>query len=75
MEKFSKFVGAVVVGLSIIFLIALVFAFPTMWLWNWLMPMLFGVTKIGVLEALGVNLLTGILFRSSGSNKTSENGK
>lgn len=47
--------------------LTVVLALPTMWLWNWLMPALFGLTKIGFLQALGLNCLCAILFKSTGS--------
>ena len=56
-------------GVVLIAVIALVMALPTMWLWNWLMPLIFGLIKLNFWQALGVNLLTGILFKSSSSSK------
>ena len=50
---------AIVVGWA--FLISL----PVMWLWNWLMPMLFGLPTLTWVQALGLNLLCGFLFRTS----------
>ena len=52
-------------GIALIAILAIVFSFPTMWLWNWLMPTLFGLVKINWLQALGLNILSGILFRNS----------
>jgi hypothetical protein len=52
-----------VVGL--LFLSALLLAFPTYFLWNWLMPDIFGLGKINVLQALGLNFLSGILLKSN----------
>ena len=34
-----------------------------MWLWNWIAVSMFGAPYIGYWEALGLNLLTGLLFR------------
>lgn len=45
---------------------AFIFSLPIMWLWNWLMPMLFGLTEITWVQALGVGLLSGLLFRGGG---------
>jgi len=42
--------------------IATLIAFPTMWLWNWLMPDIFGLKVINFWQALGLNLLASILF-------------
>lgn len=55
--------GVIVVG--ILFGLSLLFALPTMILWNWLMPSIFGITKIGFWQAWGINFLSGILFKSS----------
>jgi len=40
-------------------------ALPTMLLWNWLMPEIFGLTKIGFWESLGLLFLTSFLFKGS----------
>lgn len=61
---------AIVVGTIVI--IAVIVALPTMWLWNWLMPVIFGIKQITFLQALGINLLTGILFGSRTSSGKSK---
>jgi hypothetical protein len=48
--------------LSIVALAATVFGFAVMWLWNWLMPALFGLHAIGYWQALGLLVLSKILF-------------
>ena len=57
-----------VVVIALIGLWAVLMALPTMLLWNWLMPELFHFKKIGFWQALGLNLLAGILFRSRSSS-------
>ena len=52
-----------VVGL--LFLYALLLAFPTMILWNWLMPNIFGLIQIDIFQAIGLNFLSGILLKSN----------
>lgn len=39
-----------------------VFGFVVMWLWNWLMPVLFGLHAISFWQALGLVVLSKILF-------------
>jgi hypothetical protein len=39
-----------------------VFGFVTMWLWNWLMPSIFGVQTIRFGQALGLLVLSRILL-------------
>lgn len=63
MEKFLTVLGAIL----LVAVLALIFAFPTMWLWNWLMPAIFGLCKITFWQALGINLFTSILFKNSSS--------
>ena len=68
--------GRIIEGLTAMFLIAgavvgiVVFVgalltLPVYLLWNWLMPKLFGLPSITLLQALGLNLLAGFLFKSS----------
>ncbi len=61
MELLIKIIGTILLGISL----ALLFTFPTMWLWNWLMPAIFGLIKISFWQALGLNLLCGLLFKDS----------
>lgn len=61
-----------VVGLFL--LNAIILAFPTMWLWNWLMPDIFGLVKIDLYQAMGINFLSGILFKTNISIKRENNG-
>ena len=39
------------------------FGFLTMWLWNWLMPTIFKLPTIGFWQAVGILVLSHILFR------------
>ena len=54
-----------------IIIYSLIVAIPTLLLWNWLMPLLFGLKEITLLQALGLNLLSSLLFKSTnfGGNK------
>ena len=49
---------------SFVALYAILLALPTMLLWDWVMPAIFGLPKITFFQALGLNLLCGFLFRS-----------
>jgi hypothetical protein len=40
-------------------------AFPTMVLWNWLIPKIFGLIQIDIFQAMGLNFLSGILLKSN----------
>jgi hypothetical protein len=54
---FSRSKDTVFVVLAI-----LIFALATMLLWNWLLPGLFGVPSINYLEAIGLMVLSRLLF-------------
>lgn len=62
-----------IVGLGVVALVivvALLISIPVMLLWNWLMPVIFGLKAISWLQALGISVLCGLLFKSpSGSSK------
>jgi hypothetical protein len=52
-------------GLKFLLFVALaatVFSFAVMWLWNWLMPAIFGLHAIRFWQALGLLVLSKILF-------------
>lgn len=66
--NFVETVGWIVIGIGIVFLLALIYTLPVWVLWNWLCPKLFNLSQISILEAFGLLLLTGFLFRSSGKS-------
>ena len=41
--------------------IALVLSVPMMLLWNWLMPFIFGLPKLTILQTLGLSLLINMI--------------
>lgn len=59
-----KTLGKFTVLVLLVGVLALILALPTMWLWNWLMPIIFGLTKITFWQALGLNLLSGTFFKN-----------
>jgi len=69
-----KAIEAFLIVIGLLLLSAILLAFPTMWLWNWLMPNIFGVMKIDLYQAMGINFLANILFKSNVSIKRENNG-
>jgi hypothetical protein len=61
MQALTAFV--VWVGLFVAFVILL--CIPVWLLWNWLMPTIFSLPEITLLQSLGIMLLSSILFKSS----------
>jgi len=56
-------------AILIIALVAVILGLPLMWLWNWLMPTIFNLPEITFWQALGLNALTTILFKSTPTTK------
>jgi hypothetical protein len=44
--------------------ISVLYAFPVMWFWNWLMPEIFGLKQITLMQAWGLSFLSGLLIKS-----------
>ena len=61
-----------ILGLVILFVFALVFSLPVMWLWNWLMPDLFNLPEISWVQAWGLSLLSGFLFKGTSTSISSK---
>lgn len=70
-----KFLAILTIYLGFFFTILLlsaVSALPVKWLWNDLMPDIFKLPQITFLQAWGLSLLSGFLFKSS-TTSTSKN--
>jgi len=66
MEAFIKIVS----GLLLILGLGLLLSLPVMWLWNYVMPDVFGLNEITFFQSVAINVLSGLLFqKSSSSNK------
>ena len=57
-------IAAFVLAVATLVGISLIMAVPTMLLWDWLMPELFGLKTITLFQAWGLNFLCGMLFKS-----------
>jgi len=64
-----KALEAILFVVGIFLLSAIIMGFPTMWLWNYVMPYVFGLTPITVYQAIALNFLSSILFKSNVSVK------
>jgi hypothetical protein len=56
---------AILLIVGLIVLAAILLALPLQLLWNWLMPTIFNLPMITFWQALGLNMLAGILFKSN----------
>jgi len=62
-------------GVLLFFVIAVVFGVAVMWLWNALMPDIFGLSQISYWQALGLVVLARVLFGGFGpQHKTHSHG-
>jgi hypothetical protein len=75
MPKWAKYTLYTILGIAGAFLLGLLFGNVIMWLWNWLMPSLFGLRTIGFWEGLGLFLLAKILFGFGGSSHSGDGDK
>ena len=77
----GEIAGIVIFGIIAITGLAILFGFVIMWLWNWLMPELFGLPLITYWQGVGLFILLKILLGGCGggggksSNKCDENRK
>ncbi len=58
-----KIIGWIAVGLVAAVALSLAVGLPVMWLWNWLMPTLFGLPLITFWQAVGLLILCHLLFK------------
>ena len=73
MDKVLLAVGAILFILALVTGLSLLFAFPIMWLWNYLFASqvtmtLFGTAKLAFWKAFWLNFLAGALFKSSSAS-------
>jgi hypothetical protein len=68
MDKFLAFVVLITGAIMVAMLISLLLAIPVMFLWNWIAVDLFHAPVIGWIQAWGLNLLAGFLFRTTVNN-------
>lgn len=68
--------GLIIFGIIAIIGLAILFGFVIMWLWNWLMPELFGLTTLTYWQAVGIFILFKILLGGfGGSSKSKSSSK
>jgi len=60
--KGLKIVGFIILGAIAAAFFAFIFGYFVMLLWNWLMPMIFGLTTITFWQAVGIVLLARLIF-------------
>lgn len=73
MDLFVKALVFVFAGVGAFIFLGLLFSLPVMWLWNaTLVPAIPGIAKIGWLQAWGILILCGLLFKPSSMSNNKE---
>lgn len=72
--KVLKIAGFVVLGIIGITFLALIFGIFVKWLWNALMPVIFGLPEIGFWQAVGLVVLGHIFFGGDHSHHYERSG-
>ena len=57
----SPTISIVFIGFVIFFTLGMLLSIPTCLLWNWLMPYIFGLPKLTLLESFGLSILISLL--------------
>lgn len=71
MNTLVKIVGLLAAAVGLIVFFGLLFSLPVMLLWNIaLVPAIPGLVEIGWLQAWGILILCGLLFKPTVSNKS-----
>jgi hypothetical protein len=66
-QQLTLLIGALLIG----FLASVVMAFPVKWLWNWLVPAIFGLPEVSAVQAWGIVFLLQLLVPKTRINKES----
>ena len=70
MDTIIKGAGVLVMAVALVCVIGMLFAWPLMMLWNsCLVPALPGIREIGWVQAWGIMIVCGLLFKNSVSTK------
>ena len=70
MEKFAVFVGTVVLAIAGVLLLSFLLSWPVFMLWNGcLVDAVTGVKEVTWLQAWGITILCGFLFKTTVNSK------
>ena len=70
MKTLAQIVGLLIAAVGVKVFFGLLFSLPVMWLWNLcLVPAIPGIKTIGWLQAWGILILCGLLFKPSESTE------
>lgn len=61
MQKLTTLLFALLLAAAVAFLASVIIAYPVKWLWNWLLPEIFGWKEISALQAWGLVFLLNLM--------------
>lgn len=61
---------AVLFVLLVFAIVCLLITVPVLYLWNWVMPIVFGLPVITFWQTLGLLILSGVFFKNPNFNKS-----
>ncbi len=62
-EGCAKLLVTILVMVAVWAIVSVLFAYPVMWLWNWLMPAIFNLPTITWTQGWGLMLLSSLLIK------------
>jgi len=71
MKNALDVIKVIIVGIVVAIIVALIMGYPIMWLWNFLMPDIFGLPPITILQAIALLVFFSLLFKASLTNSNS----
>lgn len=74
-KKYFTIAFKIFFGILAAIAFALLFGYVIMWLWNWLMPELFGLVEIGYWQAVGILVLAKLLFGGLGGHSSGKGNR
>lgn len=72
-KKYVTMAFKIFFGILAVIAFALLFGYIIMWLWNWLMPEIFGLTTLTYWQAVGVLVLGKLIFGGLGTGHSKNN--
>ena len=74
-KSIGEIIGMIIFGILAIAGLAILFGFGIMWLWNWLMPEIFGLTTLTYWQAVGLFILFKVLLGGCGGFGSKKSSK
>jgi hypothetical protein len=72
LSRGARIAGMTVLGVAAAAVFALVFGILVMLLWNWLMPLIFGLREITYWQAFGIVILVKLIFGTIGKHSRND---